>query len=95
LSAIGNQIGVAIEKAGLYENLKNAYQELKEAQEQVIAQEKLASLGKLSATIAHEINNPLAAVLTYNRLMIKQNRNGRLTPGRKDDIARYLDHHGI
>jgi PAS domain S-box-containing protein len=91
LSAIGNQLGVAIEKAGLYENLKNAYQELKEAQEQVIAQEKLASLGKLSATIAHEINNPLAAVLTYNRLMIKQNRNGRLTPERKDDIARYLD----
>jgi len=90
LSAIGNQIGVAIEKAALYENLKNAYQELKEAQEQVIAQEKLASLGKLSATIAHEINNPLAAVLTYNRLMIKQNRNGRLTPEREEEIARYL-----
>jgi len=91
LTAIGNQIGVAIEKAGLYENLKTAYRELKEAQEQVIAQEKLASLGKLSATIAHEINNPLAAVLTYNRLMIKQNRNGRLTPEREEDIARYLN----
>ncbi|MCG6880609.1 MAG: PAS domain S-box protein [Deltaproteobacteria bacterium] len=91
LSAIGNQIGVAIEKAALYENLKKAYQELKEAQDQVIAQEKLASLGKLSATIAHEINNPLAAVLTYNRLLIKQNRNGRLTSERADDIARYLD----
>jgi len=90
LSAIGNQIGVAIENAALYENLKKAYQELKEAQEQVIAQEKLASLGKLSATIAHEINNPLAAVLTYNRLMIKQNRTGRLTPEREEDIARYL-----
>jgi len=90
LSAIGNQIGVAVENAALYENLKKAYQELKEAQEQVIAQEKLASLGKLSATIAHEINNPLAAVLTYNRLMIKQNRTGRLTPEREDDIAKYL-----
>jgi len=90
LSAIGNQIGVAVENAALYENLKKAYQELKEAQEQVIAQEKLASLGKLSATIAHEINNPLAAVLTYNRLMIKQNRTGRLTPERADDIERYL-----
>ena len=90
LSAIGNQIGVAVENAALYENLKKAYQELKEAQDQVIAQEKLASLGKLSATIAHEINNPLAAVLTYNRLMIKQNRTGRLTPEREDDIARYL-----
>ncbi len=91
LSAIGNQIGVAIEKAALYENLKKAYQDLKEAQEQVIAQEKLASLGKLSATIAHEINNPLAAVLTYNRLMIKQNRSGRLTPERADDIEKYLN----
>ena len=91
LSAIGNQIGVAVENAALYENLKNAYQELKEAQDQVIASEKLASLGKLSATIAHEINNPLAAVLTYNRLMLKQNRNGRLTPERKDDIERYLE----
>ncbi len=91
LTAIGNQIGVAIEKAGLYENLKKAYRELKEAQDQVIAQEKLASLGKLSATIAHEINNPLAAVLTYSRLMIKQNRNGRLTPERAEDIARYLE----
>ncbi len=90
LSAIGNQIGVAVENAALYENLKKAYQELKEAQDQVIASEKLASLGKLSATIAHEINNPLAAVLTYNRLMIKQNQNDRLTPERKDDIAKYL-----
>ena len=90
LTAIGNQIGVAVDNANLYENLKRAYQELKEAQEQVIRTEKLASLGKLAATVAHEINNPLAAVLTYTRLMMKLMSRGRFTQERLEDIARYL-----
>ena len=90
LTAIGNQIGVAVDNANLYENLKRAYQELKEAQEQVIRTEKLASLGKLAATVAHEINNPLAAVLTYTRLMMKLMSRGRFTQERFEDIARYL-----
>jgi PAS domain S-box-containing protein len=90
LTAIGNQIGVAVDNANLYENVKRAYQELKEAQEQVIRTEKLASLGKLAATVAHEINNPLAAVLTYTRLMMKLMSRGRFTQERLEDIARYL-----
>ncbi len=90
LTAIGNQIGVAVDNANLYENVKRAYQELKEAQEQVIRTEKLASLGKLAATVAHEINNPLAAVLTYTRLMMKLMSRGRFTQERFEDIARYL-----
>jgi len=90
LAAIGNQIGVAVDNANLYANIKRAYQELKEAQEQIIRTEKLASLGKLAATIAHEINNPLAAVLTYIRLMIKLIARGRFTLERLGDISRYL-----
>ena len=90
LTAIGNQIGVAVHNAELYENIKKAYQGLKDAQEQVIRTEKLASLGKLSATIAHEINNPLSAVLNYIRLMIKLINLGRFTPERLKDISRYL-----
>ncbi len=91
LKAIGNQIGVAVHKANLYEDLKKAYQELKDAQEQVIRAEKLASLGKLSATIAHEINNPIAAVLTYVRLLMKLVEMKRFTPERVEDISRYLN----
>ncbi|MGD8982804.1 MAG: PAS domain S-box protein [Desulfobacteraceae bacterium] len=91
LKAIGNQIGVAVHKANLYEDLKKAYQELKDAQEQVIRTEKLASLGKLSATIAHEINNPIAAVLTYVRLLMKLLEMKRFTTERVEDISRYLN----
>ncbi|MDM8522385.1 ATP-binding protein [Desulfococcaceae bacterium HSG8] len=91
LTAVGNQIGIAVDNANLYENLKLAYNELKEAQEQVIRTEKMASLGKLAATIAHEINNPLAAVLTYIKLLIKLITLGRFTPERMEDISRYLN----
>ena len=90
LMAIGNQIGLAVDNANLYENIKKAYQELSDAQEQVIRSEKLASLGKLAATISHEINNPLAAVLNYIRLMIKLIARDRFVPDKLDDILRYL-----
>lgn len=90
LTNIGNQIGLAIENANLYEATKRAYQELSEAQEQVIQTEKLASLGKLAATIAHEINNPLSVVLTYIKLMRKLVTRDHFTRERLDDISRYL-----
>ncbi|MGD9243422.1 MAG: ATP-binding protein, partial [Desulfobacterales bacterium] len=90
LTAIGNQIGVAVDNSNLYENIKRAYEELKDAQEQIVQSEKLASLGKLAATIAHEINNPLAAVLTYIRLMIKLKDRNKFSPERLEDISRYL-----
>lgn len=90
LTAIGNQIGVAIDNANLYENIKKAYQEVTEAQEHVIQTEKLASLGKLAATIAHEINNPISVVLTYVKLMKKLIDRDRFNVERLDDISRYL-----
>lgn len=46
--------------------------ELKNIYDQVNQIEKLASLGKLSATVAHELNNPLAGILTYSKLISKK-----------------------
>ena len=46
--------------------------ELQKAQRQVLHMEKMASLGKLSATVAHELNNPLTGILTYARLVERE-----------------------
>lgn len=43
--------------------------ELQRAQRQVLHMEKMSSLGKLSATVAHELNNPISGMLNYTRLI--------------------------
>jgi two-component system, NtrC family, sensor kinase len=58
---------------------------LRQAQEALVQSEKLASLGTLSASIAHEINNPLAGILTFARLMSRT-----LEAGEVDDAARAV-----
>lgn len=55
--------------------------ELRQAHEHVSRVEKLASIGKLAAIVAHEINNPLAGILVYARLLLKRlSRNAAPTP---------------
>ncbi|MEI7811721.1 MAG: HAMP domain-containing sensor histidine kinase [Ignavibacteria bacterium] len=56
----------------LNEKVNEKTEELKKIYEQIIQIEKLASLGKLSATVAHELNNPLEGILTYSKLISKQ-----------------------
>ncbi len=90
LTVIGNYIGVAVDNANVHKNIKEAYQDLKEVHEQIVWTEKLASLGKLAATIAHEINNPLAGVLNYIRLIIKQLSRNHFSQEKLEDISRYL-----
>jgi len=90
LTAIGNHIGIALNNANLYKIIKEAYQDLKEAQEQVVWTGKLASLGKLAATIAHEINNPLAGVLNYVRLILKMLARNHFSHEKLEDVSQYL-----
>ncbi len=58
-----------IEKA--YHNLELAHEKLKAAQSQLVQQEKLASLGQLTAGIAHEIKNPLNFVNNFSEVSLE------------------------
>jgi len=64
--------------------------ELQSAQRQVLHMEKMASLGKLSATVAHEINNPLSGVLTYARLVERVLAEQPLEASVAEELQRYL-----
>jgi two-component system NtrC family sensor kinase len=56
---------------------------LRDAQDRLVRTEKISSLGKLSASIAHEINNPLAGILTFAKLIVRT-----LEAGPPDDATR-------
>jgi signal transduction histidine kinase len=63
------QAAVAIENARLFEALHKSYADLRKAQEDLVRSEKLAALGQMSAGIAHDLNNMLAAVLGQVELL--------------------------
>lgn len=65
-------------------------EELSEIQGELIHVERIASLGKLSSSVAHEINNPLAGVLTYTKLVHKQLNKLDLDDSVKEPMLKYL-----
>lgn len=75
----------------LEERIENKTVELEHAHQHVLRVEKLASIGKLAAIVAHEINNPLAGILVYARLVLKRlGRNGDAQAA-NEDTRKHLE----
>lgn len=72
LNSIAASVAIAIENARLYAEVKDFADELARSQAQLIQSEKLAATGKLAASIAHELNNPLQAVQSCVYLVADQ-----------------------
>ncbi|MFQ5841037.1 MAG: GAF domain-containing protein [Thermodesulfobacteriota bacterium] len=76
LTMFTRQAGLAIENCILYKYLEDAHLELKKAQETLLEKEKLAALGEMAASVAHEIKNPLVSIGGYARRLQKKFDNG-------------------
>ena len=63
---------VAGEQAHIEEQVRRKTAELERVYKTLLRSEKMASIGKLAATVAHEINNPLFGILTYARLVLRE-----------------------
>ncbi len=69
LYGLAGQAAVAIEKARHYFEVKQAYESLQEAQEQLVAAERLKALGQMAAGVAHDFNNLLNGILGKAELL--------------------------
>jgi len=65
-------------------------EELGAAQNELMHVERLASLGKLSSSVAHEINNPLSGILIYTKLLLKQVSNPELYASKRESMLKHL-----
>lgn len=77
LVAIGRQLATTIDKVRLYEETTRAYDDLRKTQEQLLQSEKMSAVGQLISGVAHELNNPLTAIVGYAQLLEQESLSER------------------
>ena len=72
LEMLAAQTVIALRNAGLYEDQRTRMEELRRTQQSLVQSAKLAAIGELAASVAHEINNPLTVILGNSQLLLYQ-----------------------
>jgi signal transduction histidine kinase len=72
LEMLAGETVIALKNAGLYQDLQSRMAELQRTQETLVESAKLAAVGELAASVAHEINTPLMVILGNSNLLLKQ-----------------------
>jgi len=76
LKTIAHLVSGLIRNARLYESVLVGKKELEEAHERLIESEKMAALGRLAATLSHELRNPLAGLKGASQLLLRKTKDG-------------------
>lgn len=71
LNIIASTVSVALSHAIVVEELRKNIKDLQETKHKLIQSDKLALLGEMLSGVAHEMNNPLAAIMGYGELVLK------------------------
>ena len=75
----------------LEDRVEEKTKELNRAHDHVLHVEKMASIGKMAAVVAHEVNNPLFGILTYAKLLRKWVASGQAGKEKRDEAMECLD----
>lgn len=75
----------------LEDRVNQKSRELKNAHDHMLHVEKMASIGKMAAVVAHEINNPLSGILTYAKLLRKWMDRGDINSDKKAEAMDCLE----
>ena len=75
----------------LEERVDEKTRELKQAHQRMLHVEKMATIGKMAAVVAHEINNPLSGILTYAKLVKRWIEKNTMTSPKQEEMKGSLD----
>ncbi len=75
----------------LSERIERRAQAIKNDLSRVVQEDRLASLGRLVASVCHEINNPIASIVTFNKLILSYIQEDKLPPEGLSAFSRYLE----
>jgi signal transduction histidine kinase len=82
VNAVADQLAIALQKANLYSDLQAALQVETAIRNQMVQSERLVTMGRLLASVSHELNNPLQAI--QNALFLLREEKGISPQGRLD-----------